>query len=247
MLLSETAVRRFFPGEDPLGKYIELGWTRGHDGEKVGGEVVGIVGGVKQEALADPLEPELYLPYAQTPVGPLSVVLRAEGDPRALAGAVVREVRALDPNLPVADVKTLDEVVSQAVARPRFYLSLLALFAAAGLALAAIGIFGVLSYTVAQRRREIGIRIALGAQPAAVLRNVMAGALRLAASGLVLGLAGALALSRAIRGLLFEVSAADPATFLAVALTLGAAAALASWLPARSATRVDPASALRSE
>jgi predicted permease len=247
VLLSETAVRRFFPGEDPLGKRIDLGWTRGHDGRKEGGEVVGIVGGVKQEGLADPLEPELYLPYAQTPVGPLSVVLRAEGDPRSLAGAVAREVRALDPNLPVADVKTLDEVVSQAVARPRFYLSLLALFAAAGLALAAIGIFGVLSYTVAQRRREIGIRIALGAQPAAVLRNVMAGALRLAAGGLVLGVAGALALSRAIRGLLFDVSAADPATFLAVAVTLGAAAALASWLPARSATRVDPASALRSE
>jgi predicted permease len=247
VLLSEPAVRRFFPGEDPLGKRIDLGWTRGHSETRVGGEVVGIVGGVKQGGLADPFEPEIYVPHAQVPLGWLSVVLRVDGDPRGLAAAVVREVRALDPNLPVAEVKTLDDVVSQAVARPRFYLSLLALFAAIALALAAVGIFGVLSYTVAQRRREIGIRMALGAEPAAVLRSVMTGALLLAAGGLALGLLGALALTRAIRSLLFGVSAADPSTFLAVAATLAAAAALASWLPARSATRVDPASALRAE
>jgi predicted permease len=247
VLLSEPAVRRFFPGEDPLGKRIDLGWTRGHSETRVGGEVVGIVGGVKQGGLADPFEPEIYVPHAQVPLGWLSVVLRVDGDPRGLAAAVVREVRALDPNLPVAEVKTLDDVVSQAVARPRFYLSLLALFAAVALALAAVGIFGVLSYTVAQRRREIGIRMALGAEPAAVLRSVMTGALLLAAGGLALGLLGALALTRAIRSLLFGVSAADPSTFLAVAATLAAAAALASWLPARSATRVDPASALRAE
>ncbi len=245
-LINETTARHVFPGEDPIGQFIRLGWGIG-EGRFAGGEVVGIVGDVRQFGPGADFAQEIYLPFAQVPQHGMTVVARTASDPLALAGAIRSEVRTLDPNLPVMGLRTLEQVVSQAVAQPRFYMLLLSIFAAAALLLAAIGIFGVMAYMVAQRTREIGIRIALGAEPARVQQLVVGRALRLAIGGVVIGGVGALALTRVLESLLFGVSATDPVTFAAVALLLTAVALLASYLPARRATRVDPMIALRAE
>ncbi len=247
VVISEAAALRHFPGEDPMGKFIVLGWGRGEGQPKVGGEVVGIVGDVKERGLAEEKPPELYVPYAQVPIQTMDVVLRTQVTPRALVPAVEKVVRELDPELPVARVATLDEVVARSISEPRFYMVLLGAFAAMAVFLAALGIFGVLSYSVVQRSREIGIRVALGAHPRDVLRMVLGHAATLAVIGVLVGLAGALALSRAIGSLLFELSPTDPLTLGSMAVLLGAVALVASYLPARRATRVDPLIALRSE
>ena len=246
-LISEAAARRHFPGEDPLGQFITLGWGRGEGKPKVGGEVVGIVGDVKDRGLAEEKPPEMYVPYAQVPTDTMDIVLRTHVAPRSLVPSVERVVRELDPELPVARVATLDEVVARSISEPRFYMVLLGAFAAMAVFLAALGIFGVLSYSVVQRSREIGIRVALGAHPRDVLRMVLGQAASLAVVGVLAGLAGALALSRAIGSLLFELSPTDPLTLGSMAVLLGSVALLASYLPARRATRVDPLIALRSE
>jgi putative ABC transport system permease protein len=245
-LINEAAAQRHFPGEDPIGQFIRLGWGRA-EGEFAGGEVVGIVGDVRQLGLADDFLPEIYLPHAQAPEAQMSVVVRTAGDPLTLAGAIRAEVRSLDPNLPVGTMTTLDHVVSRSVAQPRFYLLLLGIFAAVSLTLTAVGIFGVMSYAVVQRTREIGIRMALGAAPGAVLRMVIGGALALAVGGMALGLGGALVLTRVLESLVFGVSTTDPLTYAGVAGALTAVVLLASYIPARRATRVDPAVALRGE
>ncbi|HEX2188842.1 MAG TPA: ABC transporter permease [Longimicrobiaceae bacterium] len=245
VLLNRAAARRFFPAEDPLGKRITLTWTR--KDEPVGGTVAGVVADVREFGLDQDTRPTLYVAHAQVPLRRMEVVLRTGADPLALAPAVRREVAALDPALPVAGVRTLDALVEESVSARRFYLLLLGVFAAAALALAAVGVFGVMSYSVARRTREIGLRMALGAHAGRMQRMVLREALVLAALGIALGLAGALAATRLLRALLFQVGATDPATFLAVAAVLAAAALLASWLPARRATRVDPMVALRAE
>jgi putative ABC transport system permease protein len=246
MVLSRSAVRRFFPGEDPLGKQINLGW--GGDGSpRAGGTVVGVVGDVKDHGLAEDHPPEAYLPHTQRPVQSMDLVLRTAVDPASLATAAAAAVRELDPDLPVTRVRTLEQIVSRSVAVPRFYALLLASFAGTALFLAALGVFGVLSCAVAQRSREIGLRMALGARPADVLSMVVAQALRLAALGLLVGGASALVLSRTLASLLFELTPTDPATFGMVALVLGAAALLAGALPALRAARLDPLQALRLE
>jgi putative ABC transport system permease protein len=246
VVISETAVRRFFPGEDPIGQWITIGWGR-PDGPKAGGEVVGVVGDVKELGLAEANPPEIYLPQAQLPIRSMDVVLRTAVAPRSLAPAVASVVRGLDAELPVARLSTLDEIVARSISEPRFYVVLLGAFAGTALFLAALGIFGVMSYAVVQRSREIGIRVALGADPASVLGMVLGRAAILAAAGIALGLAAALGLSRAIAGLLFSLSPTDPATLAGVGGLLLAVALLASYLPARRATRVDPLVALRSE
>jgi predicted permease len=245
VLLSEAAVRRFFPGEDPLGQRLKIGLrtTKG----SAGGEVVGVVSDVKEGGLAEESLPEVYLPYAQVPFESMDVLLRTEVGPLSLLSAVQGVVRGLDPELAIARVRTLDDVVARSVSQPRFYTLLLGAFAAMALLLAAIGIFGVLSYAVVQRAREIGIRVALGAHPAQVQRMVLGHALLLSVAGVAAGLAGALALGRAVAGLLFNLSPGDPATLGGVAALLITVALLASYLPARQATRVDPLVALRSE
>jgi putative ABC transport system permease protein len=247
VVLSEAAARRHFPGEDPMGKFIVLGWGRGEGEPSAGGEVVGIVGDVRDQGLAREKPAELYVAYAQVPIQTMDVVVRADVSPRSLVPSVERIVRDLDPELPIARVATLEEVVARSISEPRFYTVLLGAFAAMAVFLAALGIFGVLSYAVVQRSREIGIRVALGAHPGDVLWMVLAQAASLAAIGVLLGLAGTLALSRAIGSLLFELSPTDPATLAATAALLGTVALLASYLPARRATRVDPVIALRSE
>jgi predicted permease len=246
-LISEAAARRHFPGEDPLGQFITLGWGRGEGKPKVGGEVVGIVGDVKDQGLAKEKPPEMYVPYAQVPTDTMDVVLRTHVAPRSLVPSVERVVRELDPELPVARVATLDEVVARSISEPRFYMVLLGAFAAMAVFLAALGIFGVLSYSVVQRSREIGIRVALGAHPRDVLRMVLGHAASLALVGVLAGLVGAVALSRAIGSLLFELSPTDPLTLGSMAVLLASVALLASYLPARRATRLDPLIALRSE
>jgi putative ABC transport system permease protein len=246
VLITESAARQFFPNEDPLGKKIKLGWGRGA-GKRAGGEVVGIVGDAKEAGLDEPNPPEIYMPLRQWPVDFMSVVVKTATPPASLSDAVRAEVYAVDSNLPVSNVRTLDEIVARSISQPRFYMLLLTMFAAVALALAAIGIFGVLSYAVAQRTREIGIRMALGAQERTVIGLVVREAMTLVILGVACGTVAALFLSQTMTRMLFSVTPTDPTTFATVATGLLAVALCASYLPARRATRVDPIIALRTE
>jgi putative ABC transport system permease protein len=249
VLITESAARQYFPNEDPIGKSIKLGWGKRVHGRRVaaGGEIVGIVGDVKELGLAEANAPQLYMPLRQWPVQQMAVVVRTATPPMTLADAVREQVRTVDPSLPVSKMRPLDDIVSRSISQPRFYMLLLTIFAAVALALASVGIFGVLSYAVAQRTREIGIRMALGAQERAVLQMVVGQAMLLVVSGIGLGAVLALVISRGMSTMLFSVTATDPATFASVAAILCAVALVASYIPARRATRVDPIVALRSE
>ena len=247
LLLSEAAARTFFPGEDPIGKTINLGWGRGPGRPRAGGQVVGIVGDVKAASLGDPDEPHVYLPYRQWPDRTMSVVVKTTPPPASLVAAVRQEVHAIDPNLPLASVGSLEQIVSASISQQRFYMLLLTTFAGVALVLAAVGIFGVLSYAVSQRTREIGIRMALGAQGSSVIRLIVRQAMLLVACGVAAGLTLGLLLSQTMAKMLFSVTSTDPATYVAVSVTLTVVALFACWLPARRATRVDPIVALRAE
>jgi putative ABC transport system permease protein len=236
-IINEAAVTRWFPGQDPLGRRVVVGnSTR---------EVVGIVGNVLQRDPGQPAVPQLFAPHAQVTTRSIRFVVRASGDPIALAPAIRAELRSLDPNLAIAEFTPLEDLVTRSVARPRFYSELLLLFAIVALVLAATGIFGLMSYTVAQRTREISIRMALGARAGDMLRMVVSSAMTLAAIGAVLGIGAALALGHVIQKQLFGVGLLDPVTLGAVVLVLALSAAAASFLPARRASRLDPAAALR--
>jgi putative ABC transport system permease protein len=247
VLITESAARQFFPKEEPIGKTITLGWRRGPGTARAGGEVVGIVGDVKDAGLNEPNPPQIYLPYRQWPVGSMTVVLKTSVPPASLADAVRSEVYAVDSSLPVSNVNTLDAILAKSISQQRFYMLLLSIFAAVALALAAVGIFGVLSYAVSQRTREIGIRMALGAQGSTVIRLVVRQALLLVGSGVAAGLAFGLLLSQTMTKMLFAIAPTDPATYVTVSAVLAVVALLASYVPARRATRVDPIVALRSE
>ena len=246
-ILSEAAARRHFPNEDPIGKRIELGWGRGPGTPRAGGEVVGIVGDVREYGLDEEYPAEIYLPLQQWPVGRMTMVVRTAVPPLSLADEVKQAVKEIDPNLPVSNVRTVRDLVAESIAQPRFYMVLLATFASLALMLAAIGIFGVMSYTVSQRTREIGIRMALGAGASSVVSMVVRQAMRLAVIGLTLGVVAALALSQTMAALLFDLSPTDPLTFATVAAILALVSFFASWLPARRAASVDPMVALRAE
>jgi putative ABC transport system permease protein len=205
------------------------------------------VGDVRQFGLASEPVAEVYLAHAQVPNASMTVVARAAGDPLTLVPGIRAELQGLDPSLAAGRFRTLEQDMSASAAQPRFYMLLLAIFAAVALVLASIGIFGVTSYTVSQRTREIGIRMALGADPSVVLRQVVGRAVALASVGVALGLAAAGALTRVLSSLLYGVSATDPLTYALVALAFGTVAALASLLPARRATQVDPLVVLRSD
>ena len=246
MIVNETYAKRHFPNENPIGKHVKPGISVTDD--PVWREIVGVVKDVKHnQSLSRDYEPEYYMPHAQIPLGSMSLVLRASNDPRGLAGAIQREVQALDKDIPVYRIKTLEQYLGVAVAQPKFNALLLALFAGLALLLTAIGLYGVMAYSVIQRTQEIGIRIALGAQTGNVLKMVLRQGLKLTAIGLALGLAAAYALTRYMQSMLFGVKATDPATFAAIALLLIAVAIVACWIPARRATKVDPMVALRSE
>jgi putative ABC transport system permease protein len=236
-VINDAGARLWFPGEDPIGKR-----PRAAGAER---EIVGVVADVLQRNPGQAALPQMYVPLGQRTTRTLRIVIRSAGDPLALAPGVRTAVSALDPNLPMAELVPLDDLLTRSMARPRFYTSLLTLFAGVALALAAIGIFGVLSYTVAQRSREISIRMALGAPAAGVVRMIVRHAMSLAGIGVVVGIIGAIALGRVLESQLFGVSAVDPPTFMAVVGMLIVCAGAASYLPARRAARVDPAAALR--
>jgi len=245
LVISEETARRFFPGADPIGKRIEFGWTR--DGDRLAGEIVGVVGDVRQRSLSAELTPHAYVAFEQWPLDELTVVMRTRTDPATTLRAAHAVVESLDRDLPVYDAFTLESMVSRSLGQPKFYLLLLTVFAAVAVVLAAVGIYGVMAYSVQQRTREIGIRMALGASADRVVAMVVRRGLTLVVAGVALGTAGAYALTRMLRSLLFGVSARDPLTFAGVAVLLGVVALLASWIPARRAARVDPLAAMRAE
>lgn len=257
-IINEQAAHQYWPGEDPLGKRIAI------DTDKPKGPdwltVVGVVANAKQEDWAVAPFPEMYLPALQTPaflgesdepIGPhetyITLVVRAAGKPAALASAVKQTVWSFDRRLPISDVLTMDRVVADATAQPRFEMLLFAMFAAIALILAMMGIYGVMSYSVSRRTREIGIRMALGAGRSEVLRMVIGQGMKQALAGAAAGIAGALLLSQLMSKMLYGVRPSDPITFGSVIAVLGTAALLASCIPARKATRIEPMSALRSE
>ncbi|MPZ19142.1 MAG: FtsX-like permease family protein [Luteitalea sp.] len=242
LVINEALGRQQFPGEDPLGKRLTGG------GERSEGEIIGVVEDVRARNITDEPKSALYRPFVQVPDGtPLHLVIRTAGDPIALAGAVREEVHRLDPSLPVANVRTMEAVVADATARSRLSSYLLAAFAALALFLAAIGLYGILSHVVVQRRSEIGVRVALGADRRTILQLFVGQGMRLTAAGVALGLVGALALTHLLRSLLFGVTTTDAPTFVVVPLLLVAVAALACYLPASRAARLDPATTLRAQ
>ena len=245
LLISAEAARRYWPNENPIGQTLETGWHR--ENRAFGGRVVGIVGDVRQFGLASQAQPEIYAPLAQWPIDEMSIVIRSSA-PTATVIATARDVlRQLDPALPIFDARPLSDLVRESIAERRFYAALLATFATLALVLAAVGIYGVIAYSVQQRRRELGIRIALGASWSQVVAMVMRQGMALTLLGAGVGLAGAGILTRVLRGQLFGVSATDPLTFIAVPLILIVVAAVACMVPARRAVSVDPASAIRAE
>jgi predicted permease len=247
VVLNEAAARHLFGGEDPLGHRLTIGTGFGLGWGAAGGEVVGIVGDVRDQAIAAPPRPTIYLAHRQMPVGFLAVVLRTAGDPVALAGPAAEEVRRLDPELAVFDVRPMGELVAGSVAASRFYASMIAAFAATALLLAAVGLYGVLAFSVGERAREIGVRMALGAARADVLRLVLRQGVLLTGAGLGIGLAAAAGASRLLASLLYGTTPTDPATFAAVPAVLAAAALAAIYVPARRALRLDPVAVLRQE
>jgi predicted permease len=246
-LLSESAVARHFPGEDPIGKRITMGWSPNASGEPAQGEVIGVVGDVRHGRMREVADPEIYFPAAQAARRSMDITVASAGDPLELQGAIRATVAELDPGLAVARMRTMDDVVAASMATDRFMTRLLTAFSAVALLLAAIGIFGVISYSVAQRRREIGVRMAVGASRIDVIRLVVSGALRLAGGGVLLGIAGALVAGELLRSMLFGIGAFDPLTFIAAGTVLLAVAFAASVLPALRAARTPPAAVLNTE
>jgi putative ABC transport system permease protein len=245
-VISETAARRWFPGESPIGKKIRAGSTTTFDDSPFR-EVVGVVGDVAQYGLGLPATPQIYMPHRQFASRYMTLIMRTSGKPELMAGPLAKAVFAVDADQPVYDVKPLEQIVSNTIAARRFGLWLLAVFALSALGLAVLGIYGVVSYSVAQRTSEFGVRIALGATPSDVLQNALGGSLVVILSGLAAGIAGSLAMSRLLSGYLFGVSATDASTFAFLALLLFAIALAACYIPARRAGKVDPIAALRYE
>lgn len=242
-IINETLARRFWPsypnGEDPVGHYILAGANPGPL------QIVGIAGDVRQAGLGEQISPGIYRPRTQTPEMPAMFAVRTEGDPMRFVNAIRHEIRAIDGNQAISAVQTMEAVVDASEGQRRSILILLGLFAATGLVLAIVGIYGVVAYSAAQRTKEMGIRRALGAQQPDIIRLVMTEGLNLAIAGAALGIGGALALTRVMKGLLYEISATDPATFIAVALLSMTVALMASYIPARRASRIEPTEALK--
>jgi putative ABC transport system permease protein len=246
-VVSEGMVRRFWPGEDPIGKRITPGALNSADPDDWI-TVVGVAKDVRQfELVAEP-KPQMYLSYVQAGFfAPRHLIISTSVEPLSLAASVRRAVWEIDKDQPVSNIRTMEEVMSESIARQRFSMLLLGIFAAVALILAAVGIYGVMSYSVAQRTREIGIRMALGARRSDVLKLTVGGGLKLVLIGVVIGLGAAFVLTRLMSSLLFGVSATDPVTFVIISLVLMCVAALASYIPARRATKIDPMIALRYE
>lgn len=241
-LVNEAFVREHFNGANPIGKKLKMGW-----GGEAPKEIVGVVGNVRHRSLGDSVRAEMYVPQAQFANAGITLIVRTAVSPESLINAVKQQVRELDPALPLTAIKTLDTYRHEALALPRFNTFLLGIFALLALVLTLVGLYGVMSYSVTQRTQEIGIRMALGAQARDVLQMIVGQGMKLVGAGVLLGLAGALVVTRLLQTWLYEVSASDPLTFAGVALLLGLVALLACYFPARRATQVDPLVALRRE
>ncbi len=243
-IISQTIAQRFFHDKNPIGQTIKIGVGAA---VPVPREIVGVVGDVKDDGLGEAATMAAYEPYTQMAWSDMTLFVRSDSDPALMASMLRSEVSSVDKDQPIADISTGDHLMAQAVAQPQLRTTLLSLFAALALILASLGIYGVMSNTVAQRTHEIGVRMALGAGQSSVLRLVLSNGMRLTLLGIAFGSAGAFALTRLIKGFLFHVTPTDPATFVEVALFLFLVALLASYIPARRATRVDPVIALRYE
>ncbi len=256
LIISDAMARKFWPNEDPVGKQITIGAGLGPEFQDVTRQIVGVVGSVREQGLDQPPAEAMYVPFGQvsdgltklgTQVLPVSWIVRTTMDPRSMTAAIQREFLAVDRQLPVANIRTMEQVISESTAGQNFNTLLLTVFASIALFLAAIGIYGVMSYAVEQRTHELGIRMALGAQGGDMLWLVVWQGMRLAATGVVIGLLAAFGLTRLLASLLFAVKASDPITFATVAGILSAVALCACCIPARRASKVDPIIALRYE
>jgi putative ABC transport system permease protein len=241
-IIVEALARRHWPDEDPIGARVAVQWRRG--AAPIVGEIVGVVGSVRFGLAREP-SPLLYSWFPQEPNPRIMVVARTTGDPLAMANPFTAEVAAIDPDQPIAEIQLMEGLVSSHVSQPRTTLVVLGSFAAAALLLLSIGLYGVLAFGVAQRTKEIGIRVAIGAERGDVVRLFMRRGLRLTSAGLAIGIVVSLALGRVVAGLLFGVTPTDTATLLACALFLLAVATVASYLPARHASHLDPIDALK--
>lgn len=239
LVVNEAMVRRYLPGKNPVGENLKIG--------DVDFSIVGLVGDVRNEGIVRGAEPAVYAPASLLPRSSMKLFVRTSSDPMRIASDVRQTIWRVNPNQPISDITTMQQVVSETMSRPRFFTVLLGAFAGLAIVLAALGVYGVIAWSVSRRAYEIGIRMALGARAENVLRMVIVQGIAPAVAGLALGLVAALALTRVLSSLLFEVGRADPVTFAAVAGLLLAVGLLASWLPARRAARVNPMSALRSE
>ena len=241
-VINETFARLVYPGDNPIGRkfILNLGNDKPH-------EIIGVVGDVKLVTLEGEIRPTAYLSSRQYAFGLMNFVVRTTGDPALLAPSAVRIVRDIDPLLPVSAVRPLDEVFAESIARPRLTAVAMSIFAGAALLLAALGVYGIVAYSVSQRAREFGIRVALGARPGQIIGMVVGQNLRIVAFGLIAGLVAAIPATRLLRGLLFQVGPNDPMTFVAIGVMLAAVAIVASYLPARRGTQVDPVVTLKAE
>ena len=247
VIVNELFANKIFPGQNVIGKRITPGFSAGEE-KPFSREIVGVVGNVKHRSLRTDYTPEMYLPETQIPFNIVSLVVRTRvSNPTSLTSAIRAQVASLDPNLPLTSVRVFEEYISRSLARPRFNAILLSIFAGTALLLTAIGIYGVMAYSVAQRTNEIGIRMALGAAQSSIFRLIVGQAMAIVGISLVVGVLGAFAATRLLNSLLFGVGAADPLTFAAIVLLISAVAFVAAWLPARRAAQVDPIVALRTE
>jgi putative ABC transport system permease protein len=246
-IVNEAFVRQFLPGQSPIG--VRIDWARSNEPHQWM-TIVGVAGDVKHSGLNQPVDPAVYAPFSQNDEAWrrwMTLVIRTRVPVGALVEDVKKQVWSLDSQIPVSSIQSMDDLLAVSVAQQRFNMLLLGIFAALAVALAGVGIYGMIAYRVNQRTREIGVYIALGAQHRDILRLVMKDGVKLALLGIVLGLAGAIALTRVMVSLLFEVKPTDPATLLGVASLLAAVALLACYIPARRALSIHPMTALRCE
>jgi len=243
VIVNDAFAQQYFPNQDPIGKRVTINMTS----PNVPTEIIGVVGNTHAVDLASPAKPLSYWPHPQLTYNLMTLTVRSAGSPLGLVQPIEAQIHAMDKDQPVSEVRTMEQWVAKSLAQIRFSSSLLMAFAALALVLAAVGIYGVMSYAVSQRTSEIGVRLAVGAEGKDILRMIVWDGARLAAIGLTIGLVLAIALSRTIQSLLFQTASADPLTFAAVVTVLGAFALVASYLPARRAARVDPLLALRAQ
>jgi putative ABC transport system permease protein len=239
LIVNETFARQFWPGQNPIGKHVIVGrWPEP-------AEVVGVANDIKNRGLSQEPQAQVYIPFAQLPWSNMNLLVRTAVPPQTMTSAVRAVIAGVDPDQPVTSILTVDELMDNSRTQPRFLMMLLTVFSMTALALAVVGIYGVLAYSVAQRQHELGIRLALGAKSADILRLVVRQGLILAASGVVIGFVAALLMTRLMSSMLYKVGAHDLVTFVAAPLLFLAVAVLTSYIPARRATKVDPIEAMR--